>query len=137
MRNDKDCQMLKRQKSLDPSLTNLTSFHALKMQHRVRCTPLHFVIPTTIGAAELLINCSPALLFRNKWGGRVDSYYRGGIQISWHYMAEASPSFSFAISVGIFLFSFVRPNLGYFASKIFQNRPRAFTTIILYRLLRQ
>jgi len=64
------------------------------MQHRVLCTPLHFVIPTTIGATELLINCSPALLFRNKWGGRVDSYYRGGIQISWCYMVEASPSFS-------------------------------------------
>lgn len=89
--------------------------HTSKMQHRVRCTPLHFVIPA-IGAAEGLINCSSTLLFRNKWGGRVDSYYRGGIQISWRYMAEVSPSFSFAISAE------VRPFLFFFRS----TEPRLF-----------
>lgn len=57
----------------------------LKMQRRVRRSPLHFVIPTTIGAGELLINCNPALPFRNKRGDRVDSYHRDGIQISWCY----------------------------------------------------
>lgn len=43
-----------------------TSIHTLKMQRRVLCTPLHFVIPTTIGVAEFLINCSPTLLFKSK-----------------------------------------------------------------------
>lgn len=33
----------------------------LKMQRRVRRTRPHFVIPATIGAAKLLINCSPGL----------------------------------------------------------------------------
>lgn len=101
------------------------------MQHRVRCTPLHFVIPT-IGAAELLINCS-STLFRNKWGGRVDSYYRGGIQISWRYTVKVSSSFSFAISVGgdpSLFFSFVRTEPRLFC---FQDIPKSPPRFCHYR----
>lgn len=59
-------------RSQHPTKTRESSISTtLKMQRRVRRTRLHFVIPTTIGAAKLLINCSPGLLFRNKWAAEL------------------------------------------------------------------
>lgn len=54
-----------------PRKTRSVPRSALKMQRRVRRTRLHFVMPTTIGAAKLLINCSPSLPFRNKWAAKL------------------------------------------------------------------
>lgn len=81
----------------------------------------------------LLINCHPTLFFRRKWGGRVDSHYRGGIQISLVlHMANFSLSLSFFVlylstDSGNLLFFFpLAFKLGLFCFEDIPKSPRVY-----------